>query len=390
MDLPAVIPRAKGWGWIVKSANRLLETALVLAIPFLHGGCAKDNTETSSPIAEAQYIGSNACRPCHQEIWDATSQSGHAHVLTPVVRDTVPGPPLVLPTSPPPGNTWHNIKFVIGGWGWRARFAGRDGNLVKGQAAQYNLPTEQYPTAESVDDITESITPYNYACFRCHTTGAQQSSNTFAEPGVRCEACHGPGSLHAAAPTRSSMVVDNSAELCGRCHSRANGGSPASLPMHDFLPNNDQYGELRSGPHADFKCVDCHMEHSGVRRGQAGGIARTCKSCHEHILVSHFGDLDCITCHMPYATKSARSRDKYVADVRTHIFKIEVPGDLTGTPGDAGSTNDDSGVALAYVCYQCHSDGQGSGGQGSTKTLQELTRKARLIHDQDRKTADAR
>jgi predicted CXXCH cytochrome family protein len=363
----------------VKSANRLLATALVLAIPILHGGCAKDNTETTSPITEAQYVGSNACKPCHQGVWDAVEQSGHAHMLTPVVNAHKPGSPLLLPDNPPPGTTWAGIKYVIGGWGWSARFVGQNGNVVKGEAAQYNLPTAQYPTAESVEDGNESITPYDYACFKCHTTGPDEAGNTFAEPDVRCEACHGPGSLHAASPTRAGLIVDDSAELCGRCHSRADGGSPILDPSAKFVHNNDQYGEMKSGPHEGLKCVDCHAEHSGVRRDQTGGIVRACRNCHEENRVFH-REFECITCHMPYATKSARSRDKYVGDVRTHIFKIHSgPEDQTQMFDETGAVKEDYGVTLDYVCYQCHKDAQGVGGQGNTtKTLQELA--ATVIH----------
>jgi hypothetical protein len=373
----------------MKSTSRLTGSALLLALSVIFGGCAKDNTDTTAPTAEAQYVGSDACKPCHQEIWDAADRSGHAHMLTPVVNAHKPAGPLILPANAPPGTTWADIKYVIGGWGWKARFVGADGKIVKGAAAQYNVPTEQYPL-EQLIDVTETTTSYDYACFRCHTTGPQQASDIFAEPGVRCEACHGPGSLHAATPTRASVILDDSAELCGQCHSRG-GGRPVKDASGNFIDNYDQYAEMKSGPHKDLKCVDCHAEHSGVRRDQTGGIVKRCQGCHSEVRASHFGDVDCITCHMPYATKSARSRDKYVADVRTHIFKIHPgPEDQTQVFDEAGAVKDGYGVTLDYVCYQCHKTNQGVGGPNSSKTLLELSAKARLIHIMDGKAADGR
>ncbi len=167
------------------------------------------------------------------------------------------------------------------------------------------------------------------------------TNNTFAEPGIQCEACHGPGSLHAATPTRAAVLMDDSAELCGRCHSRPAAATPGLLPADRFIRNNDQYSEMKSGAHSDLTCSSCHLHHVGVRRDQTGGIVKQCTSCHEGMQVSHFGNIDCITCHMPYATKSARSRDKYVADVRSHVFKIHAgPEDQAQMFDDAGNVKD--------------------------------------------------
>lgn len=375
----------------MQSTNRRAGSVLLLALSLIFAGCAQDNTDTMEPTTDAQYVGSDACRPCHQAIWETADQGGHAHALTPVVNGQKPGAPLLLANDPPPALTWSNVHYVVGGWGWMARFIGQSDLLVKGAGAQFNVPTEQYPEAGSVDDMTASPVPFDYACFRCHTTGPDQASDTFAEASVRCEACHGPGSLHAATPTRVGMIEDDSAELCGRCHSRATGGTPATFPAGAFLSSNDQYGEMKSGPHDGFKCTRCHAEHSGVRRGQTGGIVRECTRCHEGLTVSHFGDVDCITCHMPHATKSARSRDVYAADVRTHVFKIHAgPEDRSAMFDEEGALKPDYGVTLDYVCYQCHRDAQGVGGTASTKTMQELAAKALLIHAQTGRAANER
>ena len=70
--------------------------------------------------------------------------------------------------------------------------------------------------------------PYEYECFRCHTTGAQPQDpdnplsqdgrpgihGTWAEAGIQCEVCHGPGSNHAPNPQARNLFVDSTARTC--------------------------------------------------------------------------------------------------------------------------------------------------------------------------------
>ena len=69
-------------------------------------------------------------------------------------------------------------------------------------------------------------------CAGCHVTGMDLEKNTFVEPGVGCEACHGPGSWHAALPKtevfdkRATIVnpaklpMGVAVQICGSCHNR--------------------------------------------------------------------------------------------------------------------------------------------------------------------------
>ncbi len=79
-------------------------------------------------------------------------------------------------------------------------------------------------------------------CFRCHVTGmvgigvnqpatAGQPENPFAKliqhqqgnhhrPNVQCEACHGPGSRHAAAPEKAGKMPFPDEQSCRQCHTR--------------------------------------------------------------------------------------------------------------------------------------------------------------------------
>lgn len=71
--------------------------------------------------------------------------------------------------------------------------------------------------------------PAREECFPCHTTGYDPISNTYAEPGVTCEGCHGPGEVffglmaggHAsegARIVRANLLRHAVADICARCH----------------------------------------------------------------------------------------------------------------------------------------------------------------------------
>ncbi|HHO53664.1 MAG TPA: hypothetical protein ENK18_23030, partial [Deltaproteobacteria bacterium] len=61
-------------------------------------------------------------------------------------------------------------------------------------------------------------------CWSCHVTGAGQRGGPTAPASaggfrdVQCEACHGPGRAHVAAPEQSKPVRDPAIEVCTRCH----------------------------------------------------------------------------------------------------------------------------------------------------------------------------
>ncbi len=321
----------------------------------------------------ATYTGSEACMECHQEQYSDWLGSGHPYkLLTPEeARDIRPDMPL------PEGYTWDDILYVIGGWGWKSRFIGKDGFIITKnrngsplEYGQYNWQDGSWSAYHSGDDKM-------YDCTNCHNTGSTYDRNhsdlpgmvgDWEERGIGCEACHGPGSEHIAKGGENgvAIVVDQTAELCGLCHVRGARDSPPPA-AGGFIRHHEQYQELQqAGEMADLKCISCHDPHKGVHKGatnevEGTGIKKPCEKCHDDVAVEFQGStmqeegVTCIDCHMPRASKSAIATGRYTGDLRTHIFRIstDAGAELIYT-GDDGKDYASDHLSLDYVCLPCH------------------------------------
>ena len=136
-------------------------------------------------------------------------------------------------------------------------------------------------------------------CFSCHGTGAVANTKLQLDnlqPGVICEACHGPGEKHATAklldigavsPIFNPMTLDPetlSQEFCGACHRGVD--TVAMMPDLGGI-NNVRFQPYRlfnsSGhdpkdPH--FACTACHDPHLDLSQQDAANDAN-CKVCHD-------------------------------------------------------------------------------------------------------------
>jgi len=134
----------------------------------------------------------------------------------------------------------------------------------------------------------------NSECLECHTTAYDHDNETYAYPGISCEACHGPG---------DTMKRDASPELCGKCHSGP-------------YPTYEEWTD--SGPsHGEATCITCHDMHTSKLRYETP--KDTCGLCHESHVEQIFdtshskGEVECAECHMIieeadfYAEKQAKT-----------------------------------------------------------------------------------
>jgi hypothetical protein len=343
-----------------------------------------------------QYVGSEACAECHQETYDLFMGSGHPHILTPVVNSEAPTYPFTELPGPPDGYTWDDISYVVGGYNWKANFVDQDGNLITGEgnaATQYNLFNEELELGDEwVAYHAGEELPYD--CGTCHTTGYSEPADasdstgmigTFASPGVQCEACHGPGSLHVNYPQSFAPRIDRDSEACADCHVRE--AAEVINAADGFIQHYQQYDELFQSQHAVMNCVLCHDPHAGVvqLRQSSAPVTRTeCENCHE-AQASNAGsgevhnriNVDCVECHMPRATKSAVSDpEMFTGDMRTHLMSIDPDLEEQFIETDDGLISA-SALTLNFACRHCHNPD----GLGPTVSDEELQEAARGYHN---------
>ncbi len=345
--------------------------------------------------AGAEYIGTEACGACHQDNYEAFMKSGHPYKLNKVVDGQPPEYPFTEVTDTPEGYTWDDVLYVIGGYGWKARFINKEGFIITGAdenaTTQYNLPNGDIGMGDNWAKY-HAGEEKPYSCGPCHTTGYNPEGHqddlpgligTWTEPGIRCERCHGPGSQHAANPRGVRMNIDRDSELCGECHLR--GSSEEVNASGGFIRHHEQYEELFQSKHITIDCVICHDPHTGVIQLRKTGEQTTrtqCENCHfkeaehQNSQVHPAIGVQCIDCHMPRIVKSAvGDADKFTGDIRSHLMAID--------PEQVGQFSEDgktalSQISLDFACRHCHVDG----GKATPKTDEQLIERATGYHSQ--------
>jgi hypothetical protein len=358
-------------------------------------------------VVAGNYVGSSICKTCHDNInpnagyniWEEYSKSGHPYKLNKVEgghptypANTTPGVEL------PAGKTWDDFSYVIGGYGWKARFVKLDGKIfTASDSAQYNLADGSWALYHKDEDR-----PYNQACFQCHTTGSDPNGSwnditpelgTFSEPGIRCEGCHGPASEHVASPAIvSPPIVGDSLKFdhCGDCHNR-DGKTNAIPASKNYIKHHEQFNEMKASKHGDgnspdLTCASCHNSHIAVHYPDVAGdglsgIKVDCATCHPNHQITVNGNpksIDCVDCHMPKASKSALGAtlgNGFKGDVSTHIMGINteaVPRDSMFTLDGNLVRLDAEGLAsvtLDFACLACHQSGTVEWAAGFAKDI---------------------
>ena len=362
----------------------ILAIAIALLVPVGHSAAAQE-LDAKKLLAEPKaYVGSDVCRTCHLEHYDAWKRTLHSKMLQDVTENAdifvteidektiredfakiekklkVPIDEIYIPKT-------EEIKYAIGSQ-WKQRYLiERDGEYYI-TPIQFNIDTGRWVNYHEHDWLER---PWLKKCGGCHATGVDLDEGTFVEPGVGCETCHGPGSHHAALPARetfekratiinpSKLTGGVATQICGSCHNRGKAtkvkgaGWPVgyrpgkaletyyrSIPAGDkhlystglSKGHHQQYIDWKRSKHADsgVNCVSCHTVHdlgnplfTSKTKGKGDAV---CLTCHEQLArvgahsVHSFGN--CANCHMPRIAKSAES-----GDIRSHGFKVVMPKD---------------------------------------------------------------
>lgn len=323
----------------------------------------------NSAVAQ-DYVGDMACGYCHVGKYVDYQKSGHPWKILRTagkVPDELTWPMTPVPPLPMAFGAqldWADVDYVIGNFFWKARFIDRDGFIWTGNSddqTQWNLATQEF-----VPYHPGEVRPFN--CGKCHTTGYDPEGNqhgrpgligTWAQDGVTCEACHGPGGGHVDNPKKNTVLGGKD---CAECHFR---DADFRMPWQNgFMRHHQQAEDLSHSPHASFKCETCHDPHRSVVYDDGGTITE-CIDCHKgnrkngNYVVAGMEFLECVDCHMPYMGKSAVAFNEFSGDIRGHLFDIMTePIAAVDNVTDDGFWNQaadgSAAITLDYACIGCH------------------------------------
>ncbi len=233
------------------------------------------------------YAGSDGCRDCHEEVFDAWSQTGMARMFRPYSHENVIGNfdgtefrgrdgellsrMLIedgrhyFELSANGGTKRYPVDYTIGSK-WQQAYATRlpDGRIHV-VPIQYNALHHRWVNFWEVLDAGRSArsrvenfhrmelaTSYQIHCSACHTSQVQAEGGlvvpdriTFREAGINCEMCHGPSLEHQRAMRDGS------------------GGAADSPPL--------RFGSLDHRSYVRV-CAQCHMQSGIVQAGRNGEL----------------------------------------------------------------------------------------------------------------------
>ncbi|MGZ4814827.1 MAG: DmsE family decaheme c-type cytochrome [Terriglobales bacterium] len=218
----------------------------------------------AEPGPAAQYVGSDVCKSCHEEIHNKLKFNPHEHLLA----------------QGKTGETeWHGCESCHGPGSAHVEGGGDKTKIVR-------FPDLSPEKASAI-------------CQQCHQAGDRSNfhRSSHLENGIGCTSCH---SIHGA-EAKSALLKMESPKLCYGCHTemKAEFSRPYRHRVNEGL----------------IQCSDCHNEHGGMLPRQVRTSAaqdQVCYKCHtekrgpfvyEHLPVKTEG---CTSCHTPHGSTNPR------------------------------------------------------------------------------------
>lgn len=348
-----------------------------LLIPLYACGTPEPKAEpaviTPAPVASS-YVGSEACKECHQDQWAAWSESHHREAIQRPSQDSVLGHfhgaaiapeqaerPVVdaagafsvqsevanqTPKTYPVRYTFGHSplqqylldvgegRLQAWSWAWDSRSEGEGGqrwfSLSPGLSTAPGDPLHW--TGRGFN--------WNSMCADCHSTGIEKNYSTeddsydtrFAELAVGCEACHGPASKHlnwartdSNSPRAGLVELDGQQgeiNACAQCHSRRVQLKEAFNPSKKYL-NHYAPALLEEGLyHPDGQINEEVYVYGSFLQSRMHRQGVTCSHCHEPhgAALRESGNNLCTQCHSPTANKDFPSLKAASYDHPDHTF----------------------------------------------------------------------
>jgi len=353
------------------------------------------------PPSREPFAGSASCRQCHDQFYQLWVPSHHGLAMQPYTFDFAQAN-LIAPQGPikigqyeysacigrdegwvleqgPDGEKQHRIAHVMGGKNVYYFLTTMERGRLQTLPAAYDVRTRKwfdtaasgvrhFPNAGADAPVhwTDPMFTFNTSCHSCHVS--QLSTNydlktdtyhtTWAEPGINCEACHGPAQEHVricqVSPegqvpqdlkiiSTKSFAAEQINSMCGSCHAKMSPVSASfkpgdryfdhfdltTLEHPDFYPDGRDLGEnytmttwrmspcVKSGK---LDCMHCHTSSARYRFRSDERPNAACLPCHQervenatahtHHKADSKGNL-CIACHMPMTEFARMTRSDH-------------------------------------------------------------------------------
>jgi len=333
--------------------HHLFASALLLAVL---SACTDDPAPSGPPPAtevaflnhgpEVAYVGREACRRCHFEIYASYTGTGMGRAFTPVSSQVnqaefaipqelaIPGSRLNYRMSSRDGRTYQRqfltdaagrevvadereVAFILGSGNHSRSY------VTVGEDRFLQMPICWYPEESrwdlcpgyqhNNDHFTRAITGDCVFCHNGRMTLAENTSNSFQEPipeGIGCERCHGPGQLHVEKWTSGSQVAtgnldpsivnprrlppDRRIQVCFQCH--FGDSKQGTWVIREQMATRD----WRPGMQISESIL--HLRYKEALPAAFGISSQGDRLTLSRCFTESKGRLECLTCHNPHVT----------------------------------------------------------------------------------------
>jgi tetratricopeptide (TPR) repeat protein len=362
----------------------------VSLIVILLGAQGNQGISGTKNIQSGEFSGSASCRQCHEQFYKLWEPSHHGLAMQPYTaefakanlksqtedikigkfryRAEIEADRGWIREISLKGKKTYPMVHVLGGKNVYYFLTPYEKGRLQTLPIAYDLNRKQwfdtaasgvrhFPGAELGEPVhwTDPLYTFNTSCYNCHVS--QLSTNydlktdtyhtTWAEPGINCETCHGPGDEHVKAYQQAAATKDEPDDLklistktfsvkqtnsmCNSCHAKMSPISASfkpgdeyfdhfnliTLDNPDFYPDGRDLGEnytmtswrmsacVKSGK---LDCMHCHTSSGRYRFKEPDKVNEACLPCHQEQVAtiavhSHHEQKEnapkCISCHMP-------------------------------------------------------------------------------------------
>lgn len=237
-------------------------TALIL----IGLGLMMESSPAAAQGADLEYYGISECSECHRAQTAPHRETAHFNTLRRVrnesdaeaiLADFSSGAELRSVTFPGEGAARSfeaaDVAYIVGAGRNEQRYVteAEDGTLYV-LPAQWVVAENVWKALPGAEEWPSPAYDFNQNCAYCHVTGYDVEKASWAEAGVSCESCHGPGSEHVELVYDAGRSIDEDemqeiraaiqtgvdSQSCGQCHQR--GSSPDGHPYPaGFIPGQD-------------------------------------------------------------------------------------------------------------------------------------------------------